>query len=133
MTQKEIELNEQKLTAEEVFIKAGLKPYKDGNQWCVLAGNNIQEGICGFGDTIEDAICEFLKEVCKRTHKQKPMLQDYNEAFDEFMSHIPEKDPDGGDTCYDYDDMLSAIQFGIDWHKTTAKKYDKPINAFNIH
>ena len=84
---------EQKPTAEEVLIKAGLKLYKDGNQWCILAGNNIQEGICGFGDTIEDALYEFLKEVCERTHVQNPMSQDYDEAFDEFMSHIPEKAP----------------------------------------
>ena len=33
---------EQKPTAEEVLIKAGLKPYKDGNQWCILVGDNIQ-------------------------------------------------------------------------------------------
>lgn len=61
---------EQKSTAEEVLIKAGLKPYKDGNQWCILVGDNIQEGICGFGDTIEDALYNFLKEICKT--RQKP-------------------------------------------------------------
>lgn len=60
---------EQKPTAEEVLIRAGLKPFKDGNQWCVLVGDNIQEGVCGFGDTIEDALYEFLKEVCEQ---QKP-------------------------------------------------------------
>ena len=30
----------------------GIKPYKDGNKWCFLYGDNIQEGIAGFGDTI---------------------------------------------------------------------------------
>lgn len=60
------------ISAEAVLVKAGLKPYKDGNQWCVLAGDNIQEGICGFGDTIEDALYEFLKEVLDLQKKQQP-------------------------------------------------------------
>lgn len=29
---------------------------KDGNQWCVLWGENLQEGIAGFGDTPEEAM-----------------------------------------------------------------------------
>ena len=30
-----------------------LKPrlYIDGDQWCALYGENIQDGVCGFGDT----------------------------------------------------------------------------------
>ena len=63
---------EQKHIAEEVLIKAGLKPYKDGDQWCVLLGDNIQEGICGFGDTIEDALYAFLKDLIASQNKQKP-------------------------------------------------------------
>jgi len=43
----------------------GIKPYKDGNQWCFLYGDNIQEGICGFGDTIYQAAKEFYLELCK--------------------------------------------------------------------
>ena len=65
---------EQPISAEEVLARAGLKPYKDGNQWCILAGDNIQEGVCGFGDTIEDALYEFLKEVLDFQKKQKPAL-----------------------------------------------------------
>ena len=57
---------EQKPAVEEVLIRAGLKPFKDGNKWCILVGDNIQEGVCGFGDTIEDALYEFLKDVCKQ-------------------------------------------------------------------
>lgn len=37
----------------------GLEPYKDGNMWCVLLGDNIQEGICGFGKTPYKAILDF--------------------------------------------------------------------------
>ena len=38
-----------------------LKPklYQDGNQWCCLYGENIQEGITGFGDTPHLAILDW--------------------------------------------------------------------------
>lgn len=35
------------------------KLYRDGNQWCVLYGENIQEGIAGFGDTPNKAIFDW--------------------------------------------------------------------------
>jgi hypothetical protein len=31
----------------------------DGNQWCVLLGDNIQAGICGFGCQIWEAVEDF--------------------------------------------------------------------------
>lgn len=34
----------------------------DGNQYCVLYGSNLQEGIAGFGDTINQAIGDFNKQ-----------------------------------------------------------------------
>ena len=63
----------------ECISALGIKPYKDGNQWCILAGDNIQEGICGFGDTIEDALYEFLKEVLDFQKKQKPAWSEEDE------------------------------------------------------
>ena len=38
-----------------------LKPklYKDGNQWCCLYGENIMEGIVGFGDTPYKAVLKW--------------------------------------------------------------------------
>ena len=41
----------------------GVKPFKDGNQWCFLYGNNIQEGVCGFGDTIAQAASNFYDDL----------------------------------------------------------------------
>jgi hypothetical protein len=41
------------------MLKPGLS--KDGDQWCVLLGENLQEGISGFGDTPYLAILEFNK------------------------------------------------------------------------
>ena len=35
----------------------------DGNQWCVLAGIDLQVGIAGFGATPELAIADFKKAM----------------------------------------------------------------------
>jgi hypothetical protein len=32
---------------------------KNGNQWCVLLGANLQEGCSGFGDTPDEAFRDF--------------------------------------------------------------------------
>lgn len=52
------EVAQQLLSAESV----NLEPFKDGNQWCVLFGDNIQEGFVGFGSTIYDALVAFIAE-----------------------------------------------------------------------
>lgn len=31
----------------------------DGDQWCALYGENLQDGIAGFGDTVGDAMSDF--------------------------------------------------------------------------
>jgi hypothetical protein len=48
---------------EEMNLFVLLKPklYQDGDMWCVLYGENIQEGICGFGKSPMLAIYEFNK------------------------------------------------------------------------
>lgn len=66
--------------------------------------------------------------------EQKSMPQEYADAFDEFMSHIPEKEPEFSESCYNYDDMVSAIQFGIKWqqqHNSIVKVEQKPIEEVN--
>ena len=49
---------------EEYNLFALLKPklVKDGNQWCCLYGENLQERILGFGDTPYLAILAWAKE-----------------------------------------------------------------------
>jgi len=42
-------------------FRRGLIPFLDGNQWCVLLGANLQEGIAGFGDTPATACKAFDK------------------------------------------------------------------------
>jgi hypothetical protein len=52
------------IEAEEYNLFSMLKPSlsKDGNQWCVLYGENLQVGIAGFGDTPYKAILSWNKE-----------------------------------------------------------------------
>jgi hypothetical protein len=50
---------EQASTMPSVLYKP--KIYKDGNKWCCLLGKNIQEGICGFGDSPHEATEDFNK------------------------------------------------------------------------
>jgi len=39
-----------------------LRVQRDGNMWCAVCGENLQEGIAGFGYTIEEALDNFDKE-----------------------------------------------------------------------
>jgi len=56
------------IEAEEMNLFSMLKPkiYKDGNQWCVLYGEDLQSGIAGFGDTPRMAIYDFNKQWDKK-------------------------------------------------------------------
>ena len=49
------------------MVKAwNLIPYKDGDQWCVLLGEDLQVGICGFGETPYKAILDFNSNMHKK-------------------------------------------------------------------
>lgn len=37
------------------------KIYMDGDQWCALYGDNLQDGVCGFGDSPALAMNDFNK------------------------------------------------------------------------
>lgn len=45
-----------------------LKPkiYIDGNKWCVLYGDNLQDGLAGFGNSPELAMLDFDKNFYMR-------------------------------------------------------------------
>lgn len=36
---------------------------KDGNMWCFLWGDNLQNGVCGFGETIFEAAWDFYTNI----------------------------------------------------------------------
>lgn len=40
--------------------------FLDGNEWCALYGNNIQEGVVGFGETPALAFDDFDRNWLKR-------------------------------------------------------------------
>lgn len=44
----------------------------DGDQWCALLGGNLQEGLCAFGDTPEQAMVNFdIAFLNERTPKAR--------------------------------------------------------------
>lgn len=47
----------------ECISAVGAKLSKDGNMYCFLWGDNIQEGVCGFGETIFKAAWDFYTNV----------------------------------------------------------------------
>lgn len=53
----------------EYNLVALLKPVisLDGNQWSVLHGDNLQDGVAGFGDTVYLAVLSFNKEWHRAT------------------------------------------------------------------
>ena len=38
----------------------------DGNQWCALYGENLQDGVAGFGESPELAFLDFDKQWVKK-------------------------------------------------------------------
>ena len=47
------------MTSPSVLFRPSLSI--DGNQWCALYGENLQDGIAGFGDTPAKAMADFDK------------------------------------------------------------------------
>ena len=65
------------IDVDSILNKVGIQPaYKDGNAWCILYGDNLQDGICGFGDTKEDALVEFIKELLENQGMQKSSIRE---------------------------------------------------------
>ena len=57
------ELNAAASELRAMQVIATIKPAlsKDGNQFCYLLGENLYEGIAGFGDTVGAAMYDFCK------------------------------------------------------------------------
>lgn len=49
---------------QEYNLLSILKPriMVDGNAWCILYGENLQDGVAGFGDTAYLAVLDFNKQ-----------------------------------------------------------------------
>lgn len=49
------------LDLSEPHVRMRPKIYIDGNRWCALYGENLQDGVAGFGDSPEMAMLDFDK------------------------------------------------------------------------
>jgi hypothetical protein len=54
-----------------LFVLLKPKVFMDGNQYCVLHGEDLQSGIAGFGNTIRTAIYDFNKAFDRELPKKK--------------------------------------------------------------
>lgn len=61
-----IRADKEMLFSIDLVAKLGLTPYKDGDTWCVLWGENIQKGVCGFGETPIKAIFDFQQNLFEK-------------------------------------------------------------------
>lgn len=54
-------IDAQRAAAERVRPSVLFRPVlsRDGNQWCALLGENLQEGVAGFGKTPDEAMRSF--------------------------------------------------------------------------
>lgn len=48
------------------FVILNPRIFPDGDQWCVLLGDDLQEGVAGFGDTPDEASRNFDHEWLHR-------------------------------------------------------------------
>ena len=55
----------------ECISALGIKPFKDGNQWCFLYGDNIQNCICGLGKTIFEAAQDFYINIKSKKQERR--------------------------------------------------------------
>ena len=69
-----------------ICLYAGIPaPFMDGNQWCILKGDNIQVGVVGFGDTKEDALINFIKDIPLQQEQPEIELGKFTEKIKTFQ------------------------------------------------
>ena len=71
-----------------------LVPVRDGDQWCVLWGDNIMEGIVAFASTPRDSMYAFqfaMNEKCKVLQQPMAPLHPTMERFDKIIQAIKDK------------------------------------------
>lgn len=56
-TEIERQITAQKARTPHVLMRPSI--FLDGDKWCLLYGENLQEGVAGFGDTPEQAALDF--------------------------------------------------------------------------
>lgn len=74
--------------SEEFLRLMGITISQDGNQVCVLLGENLAEGIAGFGDTLADAVEEFKKEWRQFDRLRKTIWKPSEEQMEELLNAL---------------------------------------------
>ena len=64
---------------ENMEKRIDIKVFVDGNQVCVLYGEDLQVGVAGFGDTISEALLSFSKDWKKQ---RKVFLTELKEVIE---------------------------------------------------
>lgn len=106
----------------ECIASLGIKPYKDGNQWCYLYGDNIQDGVVGFGETIFKAAWNFYsqiktEEIAKCEHRGSSKTpKDLEEAAKEYCNN---NDPTYQCCC---DCIMEVFKAGAKWQREKDNK-----------
>jgi hypothetical protein len=74
MVQEEFRAAISHYTQNHILYKPRL--FIDGNQWCALFGDNLQDGVAGFGDSPAEAMWDFDKQW----HKKLPKENNHDQA-----------------------------------------------------
>ena len=54
-------LNNYQLGVSNILYQVSIA--KDGDSWCALIGQNLQDGISGFGETIQQALRDLANKI----------------------------------------------------------------------
>ncbi len=54
-------LNNYKLGVSNIIYQVSIA--KDGNLWCALIGQNLQDGVSGFGESVQEALRDLANRI----------------------------------------------------------------------
>lgn len=93
---------------DSILKEAGIKkPYVDGNQFCILLGEDLQSGICGFGKTKKEALIDFLKATHLYFNKVKSIESSHWKPSEEQMEAL--KDAFRKDGGNEYRKVINSL------------------------
>lgn len=98
------------MAAPHVILRA--RVYQDGDQWCCLYGENIQEGVCAFGSSPRKACAEFDRIWNGKPSKDKEQRCAAQASLQTSLSYI-EKARQVSGSCTETDIALNRAEIAI--------------------
>lgn len=95
--------------SEEFLRLMGITISQDGNQVCVLLGENLAEGIAGFGDTLADAVEEFKKEWRQFDRFRKATWKPSEEQMEALNDAVGDYNAEETASCEKTADILTSL------------------------